>query len=400
MMISRRLSSLLLLVAAFVPATAQSLPAEITELRQRVATIRAEMTHITSAADFAADIFTRDSAARFLISGVRNAGLRSEFDWHAGASPEFRDADDPAARGILLLPILSWEISGFAASMLVERAQSAGRSVIIIGSLAGTPDSPLLRRVVPNGAPNGSREHATINEVANLVATWALYAEFVASATRHGWQPGIYVSHLVPRADDSNYKIRFHTPPGARAVTPIPAGLLGNQYLDRIDSLLTLAAKPRHQAMVARAADSLRAQRTAGRRLFAAACAYYLQTSLPGDSLASPFRAVRAQWETVQPLLARGARAGDVVLWFGYGGYDCPHVEASYPLQQAGFKVVAVSDQLPAQLPANVLAPVPLSWHLPEQIGKVAFNAEGVGSASSVEALLHYLWLRRLVGPP
>jgi len=41
-----------------------------------------------------------------------------------------------------------------------------------------------------------------------------------------------------------------------------------------------------------------------------------------------------------------------------------------------------------------------IGWRLPEHIADVPFNGEGAGSASSVDALLHYLWLKRLVGSP
>jgi len=88
------------------------------------------------------------------------------------------------------------------------------------------------------------------------------------------------------------------------------------------------------------------------------------------------------------------------VLWFGYDGYDCPHVEATTALATAGLKIVAVSDNLPAKLPANIMASVPLGSTSPEHIAAVPFNTEGAGSATSVDALLHYLWIRRLVSLP
>lgn len=394
----------LLLAANLIAASsapAQDIPSEITELRRRVALIRADLANITAAAAYATDIFTRDPAARFLFSATRSPAMASEFFWHTGASPETRDADDPAARGVVIYPVAAWESSGLTVAMLLDRWQSAGRPVIVVGSSADKPAFSTLRWLISNGAPDGSRANAAINGVANLIATWTLYVEFVASATRHHWRPGIYVSILTPDADDSNYRVHFRVPEGPAPVAPIAAEELGTQYLNRIDSLLTLAAHPQHRAIVQRAADSLRTLRVAGHRLFVAGCADYLHSYVLTDTSASPFKPWNA-YDGVAPdaLQARGARVNDGVLWFGYTGYDCPHLQPSQPFQDAGMRVVVVSDHLANRLPPNVMVAVPLDWQLPEHIAQVPFNPEGAGSASSVDAMLHYLWIRRLVAAP
>jgi hypothetical protein len=397
-------AALLCFAATVLPlatAPAQGVPPEIAELRRRVAAIRADLPNVTAAADYATDLFTRDPGARFLFSASRSPALAAEFAFHTGASPEMRNADDPAAHGIVIYPVAAWESSGLTVAMLLEQWLGAGRPVIVIGSAADRPALSTLRKVITNGAPDGGRASAAINGVANMIAAWTLYVEFVASATRHQWQPGIYLSFRAPGADDLNSRVRFRTPAGPEPVASIAPGELGGEYLDRIDSLLMVAAMPRHVAIVQRAADSLRALRAAGHRLFVAGCADYLRAYIATDTVASPFKPWNgyegAGAEVVQ---AHGMRANDGVLWFGYLGYDCPHVQPSQSFADAGLRVVVVADQLADQLPRNVMVGVPLSWRFPEQIGKVAFQPEGVGSASSVEAALHYLWIRRLVAAP
>jgi hypothetical protein len=397
------IAPLLLAANLTAPAStrAQGVPPEIAELRRRVAAIRADLPNTAAVADYLADVFTRDAGARFLFSGTRSPALFSEFSWHTGASPEMRDADDPAAHGVVIYPVAAWESSGFAVAMLLDQWQTAGRSVIVIGSAAGRPALSTLRRVLTNGAPDGTRGNAAMNGVANMIAAWTLYVEFVGSATRHHWQPGIYASHLIPNADDSNYRTPFRVPASRTPVIPIPAGTLGNEYLDRIDSLLARTGRPQHVALVQRAADSLRAVRTAGHRVFVASCANYLRAYLMTDTTASPFTPWNG-YDGITPgvLQLLRARASDGVLWFGYSGYDCPHVQPSQPLEDAGLRVVVVTDLLPAQLPANVMAGVPLAASFPEHAADVPFNPEGIGSLMSIESALHYLWIRRLVAAP
>ena len=383
------------------PAPAQGVPPEIAELRRRVAAIRADLPNVTAAADYATDFFTRDPGARFLFSATRCPGRAAEFAFHTGASPEMRDADDPAAHGVVIYPVAAWQSSGLTVAMLLEQWLGAGRPVIVIGSAEDRPTLSTLRKVITNGAPDGSRASAAINGVANMIAAWTLYVEFVASATRHQWQPGMYVSHLIPNADDSNRRTPFRVPTGWTPVAAVPAGQLGAEYLDRVDSLLASTLRPQHVALVERAADSLRAVRAAGHRVFVASCANYLHAYLLTDTIASPFVPWNGYEGATSDVLQRlQARANDGVLWFGYAGYDCPHVQPARSLQDAALRVVVVADLLPAQLPANVIMGVPLIATFPEHVTNVPYNREGAGSVKSIESALHYLWIRRLVAAP
>lgn len=165
-----RLGSLLLCIAGAAPAAGQGIPPELAGLRQRVAAIRAAMVQVTAVADYAADLFTRDTIARFLISGTRHPGLRGEFDWHTGSSPEFRDADNPGSRGIVLMPVTAWESGGLSATIQLERWKAAGRSVILLASTGGSPEFTAGTRIVPNGASDGSTTNAPVNEIANVIA--------------------------------------------------------------------------------------------------------------------------------------------------------------------------------------------------------------------------------------
>lgn len=360
------------------------------------------MPTITAAGEYIADFFGRDSSARFLASGTRSASMLADFQWHTGGPPQTGDADDPKARGIVLFPVRAWSGAAVGIAAAAERLQSSGRPVILIASDSGKPTMPLGKWFIDNGATNGGRESSQLNGVANDLAAWTLFAEYVGAAMRRHWQPGILLSHLAANADERNTRLAFLGPMSAVAAeTPPPvAGRLGSEYLSYVESLLASASTPAHQAMVGRAADSLRAWRASGSHLYVAACANYLQQEILTDTIASPFRPANGRWDAVQPLLSRGAKANDGVVWFGYAGYDCPHVVVMQGFADEHFRVVLVSDQIPVDLPANVRVPVRLDWHLPEHATHVSFNADGASSGSSIDATLHYLWLRRLVSAP
>ncbi len=378
-----------------VALAAQGAPPEITELRRRVSVMRAHISDITATAEFAAATMTRDTTLRFLFSRRLDPGAYLEFNVRAGGPPDTQDADNLSARGLVLMPVRNWDRSALTIAMQAESWQSLGRAVITIGSAAGRPALPIGDRLVDNGAPDGGTASSDINGVANLIAAWTFYAEFVAAATRLGWQPGIYLSDAAPGGIAHNRTIHFRMPAG-EPVTPVAAGELGTAYLAAVDALLDRALRPEHQAEVAHSADSLRTWRKEGTRLWVASCGHYLLEEIPRQK-APPFHAIDWRWDPGRRLREAGVTTGDAMLWFGYAGYDCPHAEIATPFAERGLKVVVVSDRLSSTLPEPVRARVTLSWPTTDAVVLIPFSPGILAPTSSVDMALHYLWLRRLV---
>ena len=96
----------------------------------------------------------------------------------------------------------------------------------------------------------------------------------------------------------------------------------------------------------------------------------------------------------------RASTRGDVMEWFGYGGYDCPNADVSRTFEDLGLRVVLASDHPPASPPSNVIAEIPLPWQLPDGIVPLPFAPKRMAPVSSVDMALHYIWLRRLLATP
>lgn len=381
------------------PAAAQDQTPELTTLRQAVATMRTKLAATTEAAEYAAALMTRNPAMRFLVSNSREPGIYRELFWHGGGPPEIGDVDDRDAnpQGILLLPLRTWSNAlGYAA--FTEQHAGAGRPAVVFGPGAGRPALTIGRRFIDDGGPGGTEPPATaITNVANIIAIWTFYAEFVAAATREGWQPGIFVTDLAAGSKAHNDAVKFRMAGPKPPV--IAAGVLGAQYLAGIDSLLVTLQRPAHQALVQRAAETLRSARSKGSTLLVASCGHYLLDELARDTLATPFRHVEWRWDFAARLRERGAKAGDAMLWFGFGGYDCPHVAVTVPFAEAKLQVVTLTGPT-APPPGKVALHLPAHWRIPDGIVKIPFAPGVLGPTSSVEMGIHYLWLKRLVGKP
>jgi hypothetical protein len=383
-------------LVAPVALAAQDDAREVTELRRRIAVIRAQLPAITEAAEYAAGHFKDDSTKRLLVPKTIDAAMHLEFYWRAGGPPETGDADDPSRRGVILLPTRHWEGTGFGVAMLSQRYQEQGRPVIAIGPVADKPSLPVGRRFLDNGAPNGDRAHAALNGIANMIVAWTWYAELVAAATRDGWWPGTYLTVLQPGAARHNADVRFRmaVPPPAA----IAAGTLGAAYLSTLDTMLANTDRPSHRRAVATAADSLRALARDGQALFVASCGHYLQEEVQRDTVTSPFRPVDWRWDVAGRLRERGAGPGNGMLWFGYGGYDCPNVDVAGSFGAADLRVVVVTERPVADAPRHVVAQVPLTWRMPDAGAPIPFPPGAIAPTASIEMAVHYLWIRRLVG--
>ncbi|MEO5799117.1 MAG: hypothetical protein ABIZ70_13435 [Gemmatimonadales bacterium] len=385
----------LLAVALLAPvgAPCQDPIPEVSELRRRITTMRGNLPDITEAAEYAVRLMSADSSLRFLSPMSVDAGFYRELFFHGGGPPETGNADDPTLPGVVILPVRTWS-SGLGISMRVERLHSTRRVVITIGARVGKPSLPIGERLIDNGGTND--DSPPLNDLSNIVAWWTFYSEFLAAATRAGWQPGVYKSSPAPGAEAHNARVVFRMPAGA-ALTAVAPGQLGRQYLDGVEALLTAVATPTHRALVERGASLLRTARQGGATVFVASCGHYLLDEIPRDSLRTPFRPIDWRWEMGKRLSEAGARPGDAMLWFGFGGLDCPHAEVSNAFAVAQLQVVTLTGPTPP--PAGSVALfIPAHWPQADGLARLPFAPGVAAPVASVEMVLHYLWIKRLVG--
>ena len=388
-------------LALFAPAScrAQGGPPEIDELRRRITVIRAELPEISALATKLAPFLAQAASSRLLIPRSLDPGFFLEFSVRAGGPPDTQDADVSTLGGLALLPVRHWDGTAFGVATRSERLQAQGRPVVVIGPASGRPDNLLgAAPFIDNGAPDGHIANASLNGVANLAAGWRLYAELVSAATRAGWRPGVLRSVLVAGADTFNASIRFRMPDAAP--DPITAGTLGSAYLDAVDSILRLAADPGHRATMDSTAARLRELRQSGRRIFAGSCGHYLMEEIPRDAMISKtFAALPGDRRPVQSGAPFSSR-GDAIIWFGYGGYDCPNATVADSFHTLGPQVVLVSDRPATDHRADLLAEILLPWQLPDGAIPLPFPPGLFAPLSSVDMAVHYVWLRRLLGSP
>ena len=381
------------------PILAQSQSPEIDELHRRVAVIRSQLPQIAALADKYAKFLGRDGSGRFLISRRIDPAFFLEFLTRAGGPPDTQDADNPAIPGLALLPVRHWAGNGLGLASKVEELRAQARPVLIIGPANGRPDALLNNApFIDDGAPNGDRTGASMNGVANMIAAWTLYCEVVSAATRDGWQPGVLLSVLMPGASANNALAKFRMP--SLTPKPIPASTLGAQYLDAVDAILTKAAAPAHVTLIDTIAARMRTLRDSGATLYAASCGHYLMEEIPRDAMSSRVFSVLPAVGSAPSPGASFSHRGDVMLWFGYGGYDCPNADVSRSFEDIGLRVVLASDHPPVSPPRNVFAEIPLPWQLPDGIVPLPFAPNRMAPVSSVDMTLHYIWLRRLLATP
>ena len=391
----------LLALGASTPARSQGGPPEVDELRRRVAVMRSQLPQITLLADKYAAFLGYDGSGRFVISRQIDPAFYLEFQGRAGGPPDTQDADVGAAAGLALLPVRHWDGTGLGVAGNVEKFWAQGRPVLLVGPANGRPE-PLLNGVpiIDDGAPNGDRTNASINGIANLIVAWVFYSEVVAAATRAGWQPGVLLSVLISGSTPHNDRAKFRMP--GPAPERIPGGRLGALYLDTLDSILALAAAPDHRTLMDTVAARIRLLRGGGKTVYAGSCGHYLLEEIPRDAGTSTTFSVLpgAGTATAAPARAPTPVPGDVMIWFGYGGYDCPNIRVAESFHRLGLKVVLASDALPPNGSQDVLAEIQLPWQLPDGVVPLPFSPGRVAPISSVDMAMHYLWLRRLLTAP
>ncbi len=179
---------------------------------------RSNLAALAKSADLAAGEFV--AGGNLLVAG-RQADFIAEACGRAGGLMAVGPLDQ---RSATKHDIILYAVPGPANAedlRAIDRWQKQGVTVIQFDSQAG-----LYRSQFP------------LDTVANVVDLWTWTGEFVTACTRLGRMPVLYQSYGLPGGPERGKKYqgkRFHDD---LTLKPIPAEVLGQEYLDRIDQML------------------------------------------------------------------------------------------------------------------------------------------------------------------
>jgi hypothetical protein len=181
---------------------------------------------------------SRTNLATVTKSAGRAAGeyLTGGNIWAAGRQADFISEACGRAGGLMAIAPLG--------------GSAPARHDIILYAVPGALEQDDLKRldqwrekgatVIQFSSPAGVFDkHFPIDTVANVVDLWTWTGEFVAACTRLGQMPVLYQSYGLPGGLERGKKYlgkRFHDDLSVKSIAP---GVLGREYLDQIQRMLT-----------------------------------------------------------------------------------------------------------------------------------------------------------------
>ena len=156
--------------------------------------------------------------------------------WVAGRQPDFMPEATGRAGGLIAMASLD--------------PRGPSEHDIVLYAVPGTLEQDDLKRVdswrqrgavvVTFSSPTGClNDHFPIDTVANVVDLWIWTGEFVAACTRLGKMPVLYQSYGLPGGPERGQKYQGRKFHDDLTVQPIGAGVLGREYVDQIQRMLS-----------------------------------------------------------------------------------------------------------------------------------------------------------------
>jgi hypothetical protein len=190
----------------------------LSAMQGTIAQTRSNLATLTTSADRAAKEFV--SGGKLWVSG-RQADFIAEACGRAGGLT----AIAPLGRRVPMNhDVILYAVPGSTNPedlKIIDQLQEQGATVVEFGSPAGLYQS-----------------HFPIDTVANVVELWTWTGEFVAACTRLGKMPVLYQSYGLPGGPERGKKYegkKFHED---LTIKPIPAAVLGREYLRQIERML------------------------------------------------------------------------------------------------------------------------------------------------------------------
>jgi len=353
--------------------------------REALVTMKSDSKHREAAA--------KAAAGRFLAGGnLLVAGSIPLFDveWtnrSGGLMPvaALNDLDSLSGADVLVYGCLAGSENDDASRLAQARAK--GALVIAFGTkkqaarLRSAADF-FLAAELPASTPLPAQTAACVS----LAHLWAFTGDLVAACTRAGRMPTMWQSIKVPGSTEWNSRyrqLRFHED---LQVKPVPAGMLGKQYLEGlIRSLEAVAAETRP---VRDAAQIVRGAAAANRTVFHANLGHFEPARLLPENF--PIRVVTLPLKSPEAELRTSGAAGDAVFVIWYHEMPMPLLDAA---REKGLRSIVVAGQNPFAPLDPKLADVYIDpqWVVGDAIGEVpGYDIKILPPSAVLNGLLFY----------
>ncbi len=272
---------------------------------------------------------------------------------------------------VVLYSVRSWETHERLVRRELDAFRAQGWRVTLIASKAGMPDDIAVDFFIDNGAPDGGREHARVNLLANITLGWMWCGEYAAALSRRGKLPGILMTVAEGETADQHNN-QFGLGEGQRTLidcdTPIPAGRMADLYLQRVGRLVEDLNGEPTQTRIAQAADLIAQRMNAGRTVGLSGVNHLIFHEMYLDNRA-PFKPIRPiSRRAGDNPFARALKPGDLLVFIGYSGMNSRYHDFLTPIRAAQVELITsyVTAADPAMNAEGALVHIEQHWQLPD----------------------------------
>lgn len=358
------------------------------EFSARMFDVRNVIPDITAAAEEAAAVIGTNHQSQIYIPARECFGFHEEMISRAGGLSQirgkWRGLDD-----VVLFAVRDWEELGEDAVRMISTWKEQGHVVIVFASKAGMPAGVNPDFLIDNFAPDGSRKHASVNALVNVVLGWMWCCEYGAAFSREGLFPAITKS-ITPVdswghnegtvAPDGN--VRFY-----KCDEKIPQGDLASVYLYRVRKLLSDIRDPHVAQPMAEAVRIIADRLESGHRVAIAGLGHMILEE-PKHGLVSPMIGFRAV-SMLPDSFANVVDEGDLLVWLTYMGMNSAWDDYGTAIKRSGADLIAsYAESVPPSSKDGMLVYIPQSWSIPDAEVSIPVPPYAMAPVSAVNRVL------------
>lgn len=314
----------------------------LVEARQRVDFVRRQVPEITRCAEVVAKSWVENKTVLLhYVYGGSSLNFTAEFCSRAGgldnAQPMTVRVPQYTKNDVLVFAQRSWEKGADDLRKLLKESKARGWTTIVFASRKGMPEDMPIDYLIDNDAPNGSEAGAPMNEITNAINGWVWSGELTAALTRLGFHPAVLHGMILPGSTAHNKTYQHGSP----ALYPIdkdkavPAGQLGNAYLDAIGKLLVRLDTPAMRKQIVTAANYATDCIQSGHIVWGISYTHFLNGYV-NIALKSPMKGLSFSYAEAEHMINSHVKPGDLVFFFGEWTVNTQEYDFVSILQKTG----------------------------------------------------------------